>query len=76
MRTWRSNLHVQEFLKWIFLALLVVKDMEGKVKGETIMENDKVIDFVLKDLYGKIETEGKGNLLDKGNVLWIFWVMF
>ena len=55
---------------------MVVKDIEGKVKGETIRENDKVIDFVLKDLYGKIETEGKGNLLDKGNVLWIFWVMF
>jgi hypothetical protein len=58
------------------LALLVVKDIEGKVKGETIRENDKVMDFVLKDLYGKIKTEGKGNLLDKGNVLWIFWVMF
>ena len=54
----------------------MVKDIEGKVKGETIRENDKVIDFVLKDLYGKIEKEGKGNLLDKGNVLWIFWVMF
>ena len=55
---------------------MVVKDIEGKVKGETIKENDKVMDFVLKDLYGKIETEGKGNLLDKSNVLWTFWVMF
>ena len=41
-RTWRINLHVQEFLKWIFLALLVVKDIEGKVKGETIREDEKV----------------------------------
>ena len=35
-----------------------------------------MMDFVLKDLYGKIEAEGKGNPLDKGNVLWTFWVMF
>jgi hypothetical protein len=51
------------------LALLVVKDIEGKVKGETIKENGKVMHFVLKDLYGKIKVEEKGILLDKGNVL-------
>ena len=38
---------------WPFL---VVKDIEGKVKGETIKEN-------------KIKVEEKGILLDKGNVL-------
>jgi len=61
------------------LTLLVVKDIEGKVKGDTgdtIRENDKVMCFALKDLYGRIKREGKGNLLDKGNVLWILWVMF
>jgi hypothetical protein len=31
----------------------VLKDIEGKVKGETIKENDMVMRFVLKDLYGK-----------------------
>ena len=69
MRTWRTKLHVQEFLKSIFLALLVVKDIGGKVKGETIKENGKVMHFVLKDLYGKTKVEEKGTLLDKGNVL-------
>jgi hypothetical protein len=33
----------------------VVKDIEGKVMGETIMEDGKVMCFVLKDLYGKIK---------------------
>jgi hypothetical protein len=51
------------------LALLVVKDIEGKVKVETIKKHGMVMCFVLKDLYGKIMEKERVMLLDTGNVL-------
>ena len=51
------------------LGPLASKGHRGKGQGETIKENDMVMCFVLKDLYGKIMEKGVVMLLDKGNVL-------
>jgi hypothetical protein len=51
---------------------LVLKDIEGKVEGEMIKEDDMVMCFVLKDLYGKIKEKEAAMVLNKGIVLSIF----
>ena len=58
----------------IFLALLVAKDIEGKVKGVMIKEDDMVMKCVLnlKDLYGKFSEEQAVPIKDKGIVQLIF----
>ena len=56
------------------MALLVAKDIEGKVKEVMIKEDVMVMKRVLnlKDLYGKILEEQAVPIKDKGIVLLIF----
>jgi hypothetical protein len=48
---------------------MVVKDIAGKVKVDTIINHGMVMCFVLKVLYGKIMEKERVMLLDTGNVL-------
>ena len=55
-----------------FLTPLVVKDIEGQVKEETIKEDGLVMRFVLKGLCGKIRETKMEKFLEESNVPSIF----